>query len=283
MSVLAKSSALKFRWINGQCFEFKLNNGKTLLTDPWFSGGGNLASKCPKGFTVDDIEGADYIFLNHTHGDHTANLGEVYKKFGSTIICHSAVALELARSFDMKLTSIYPVDYEGTYYFDGFILETHHATHHAQGKTLEDTMQWLSCRDDYAGTPTLNAMGSIFNMNFILTTDQGMRIGFIGGNEDDMIKRMVGKDKPNRVIRNKMASSKHKEGAAEKFADWFAQSDIQLLVPMHYETWLTDDPEFSEKVHSDMNRIMNEKGLIGKVAPMERGRWYTLDLSIVEA
>ena len=80
-----------------------------------------------------------------------------------------------------------------------------------------------------------------------------------------------------------MASSKHKEGAAEKFADWFAQSDTQLLVPMHYETWLTDDPEFSEQVHEDMNKIMMEKGLVGRVAPMERGKWYTLDLSINEA
>ena len=53
MSTLASSKAFKFRWINGQCFEFKLNNGKTLLTDPWFSGGGNMASKCPPGFSVE--------------------------------------------------------------------------------------------------------------------------------------------------------------------------------------------------------------------------------------
>ena len=26
------SSALKFRWINAQCLEFKLNNGKTLVS-----------------------------------------------------------------------------------------------------------------------------------------------------------------------------------------------------------------------------------------------------------
>ena len=283
MSTLASSKAFKFRWINGQCFEFKLNNGKTVLTDPWFSGGGALADKCPPGFSIDDIEGADYVFLNHTHGDHIANLQEVFDKFHPTIICHSAVAMELARCFDIKLTSIYPVDYEGTYYFDGFMLETHHATHHAQPSNYPQTIERFSGRTDFGGSPEVNAMGSVFNMNFILTTDQGMRVGFIGGNDDGMLKRMIGKDKPNIVLRNKMASSKHKEGAAKKFADWFSQADIQLLVPMHYETWLTEDPEFAASVHEDMNKVMIEKNLVGRVAPMERGKWYTLDLSINEA
>ena len=283
MSILASSKAFKFRWINGQCFEFKLNNGKTLLTDPWFSGGGNMASKCPPGFSVEDIEAADYLFLNHTHGDHIANLQEVYDRFHPIVICHSAVAMELSRFFSIPLTSIYPVDYEGTYYFDGFIMETHHATHHGQPGDYAQVIERFSGMPDFGGNPELNAMGSVFNMNFIMTTEQGMRVAFIGGNDDGMLKRMTGKDKPNVVIRNKMASSKHKEGAAEKFADWFSQSDMQLLIPMHYETWLTDDPEFSEQVHEDMNRIMMEKGLVGRVAPMERGKWYTLELSINEA
>ena len=283
MSTLASSRALKFRWINGQCFEFKLNNGKTLITDPWYQGGGELAGKCLPGFATEDLEGGDYIFLNHGHGDHTANIQEVYDRFHSTVICHSAIAMEVARCFRVPLTSIYPVDYEGTYYFDGFILETHHGTHHAQPSDYEKTIERFSSRSDFPGSPELNAMGGVFNMNFILTTDQGMRIAFIGGNDDGMLKRMTGKNKPNIVIRNKMASSKVKTGVAETFADWFAQSDIQLLVPMHYETWLTDDPEFAAKVNDDMNKIMEEKGAVGRVAPMVRGKWYTLDLGINEA
>ena len=30
------TSSLKFRWINGQYFEFTLPSGKALLTDPFF-------------------------------------------------------------------------------------------------------------------------------------------------------------------------------------------------------------------------------------------------------
>lgn len=282
MKQIASSTGLKFRWLNGQCFEFKFSNGKTLITDPWYKGGGELASRCLPGFRTEDLEGGDYIFLNHGHGDHTANIQDVYDRFHSTLITHSAVAMEAAKCFHIPLTSIYPVDYEGTYYFDGFILETHHGTHHSQPLDYQETIKRFS-GSQFPGSPDLNAMGGIFNMNFILTTEQGIRIAFIGGNDDGMLKRMEGKNRPNIIIRNKMASSKVKTNVAEDFAEWFAASDVPLLIPMHYETWLTEEPEFARKMIEDMNHIMEEKGKIGRVAPMERGKWYTLDLAVTEA
>ena len=33
---LCTTQGLKFRWINGQCFEFVFPNGKVLLSDPYF-------------------------------------------------------------------------------------------------------------------------------------------------------------------------------------------------------------------------------------------------------
>lgn len=282
MNTLAVSHALRFRWINGQCFEFQFPNGKTLITDPWYSGGGPLAGKCPPGFTTEMLEGGDYIFLNHGHGDHTANIQDVVDRFHSTLITHSANCMTVARDYNIPLTSIYPVDFEGTYYFDGFMLETHHGTHHAQPLNAAQCAERFGGPGGF-GSPELNVLGGMFNMNFILTTDQGMRIAFIGGNDDGMLKRLQGKDKPNIVIRNKMASSKVKTNVAEDFAEWFAGADMQLLIPMHYETWLTEDPAFAQKMIDDMNRIMGEKGMMGRVAGMERGKWYTLDLAVTEA
>ena len=281
MKNLVTSHTLTFRWINGQCFEFRFSNGKTLLTDPWFDlKEGPLADKCPPDFTAADLEGGDYVFLNHTHTDHIANLQEVCDRFHPTVIAHSAVCMELAHQFSIPLTSIYPVDYEGKYYFDGFLLETHHATHHKQPFT---SAQMTGEGSPFRGKMSaLNTMGGIFNMNFILTTQEGMRIAFIGGNDDGMLERMTGTNRPNLIIRNKMASSKVKTHVAEDFAEWFSQADAPLLVPMHYETWLTEDPDFAAKMIEEMNRIMEEKGQIGRVAPMQRCKWYTLDLGISE-
>lgn len=281
MKTLTVAHTLAFRWINGQCFEFRFSNGKTLVTDPWYhQEAGPLAHKCPPDFTTRDLQGADYVFISHTHGDHLANLQEVCDRFHSTVIAHSAVCMELARQFAIPLTSIYPVDYESKYYFDGFILEIHHATHHKQPRNYQ---QMTGCDGPFGGKMAeLNAMGGIFNMNFILTTREGMRIAFIGGNDDGMLQRMTGTNRPNLIIRNKMASSKVKTHVAEDFAEWFSQADVPLLVPMHYETWLTEDPAFAAGMIEDMNRMMKEKGKLGRVAPMQRCKWYTLDLGISE-
>lgn len=275
------SSGLKFRWLNGQSFEFRFSNGKTLITDPWFlDDGSRMARKCVPGFSMDEIDACDYVFVNHGHGDHTAHLQQVVDKFHPTVMTHSAVCMELARTFQIPLTSIYPLDFEGTYYFDGFILETHHGTHHHLKEDYRQCIEHVT-KAQMPGSPDLNAFGGMFNMNFVLTTQEGLRIAFIGGNDDGMIQRLRGKNKPNVIIRNKMASSAVKDNVAEDFANWFAATDTQLLVPMHYETWLTEDPAFAEKMLSDMNRILNEKGCTGRVAAMQRGKWYSLDLSIL--
>ena len=276
------SSGLKFRWLNGQSFEFKFSNGVTLITDPWFvDDGSRMAKKCVPGFSLDEIKGCDYIFVNHGHGDHTADVGRLVEKFNPTVITHSAACLTLARDFNIPLTSVYPVDYQGTYYFDGFILETYHGTHHHLKDTYDSMVQRFA-GGGMPGSNDLNAMGGMFNMNFVLTTQEGLRIAFIGGNDDGMITRLQGKNKPNVIIRNKMASSAVKTNVAEDFAKWFAATDVQLLVPMHYETWLTEDPEFAHKMITDMNDILARENKIGRVAGMERGKWYTLDLMINE-
>lgn len=275
-----KSKSFRFRWINAQCFEFQLNNGKTLLTDPCYKCKESFGKKCPPGFTTKDLEGCDYLFVNHSHGDHISNLQEVYDRFHPTIIAPSPICFQLAKEHEFILTDIYPVDYNQTYYFDGFILETFHGQHHRYDATYQNIAEKF--KEKYPGSQELNALGSIFNMNFILTTDQGFRVAFIGGNDDGMLQRMAGTKKPNIVLRNKMASSAVKEGVSEAFADWVNKADIQLLVPMHYETWLTEDPAFARKVFTDMNDILEKSHAVARAACIERTKWYTVNITIEE-
>ena len=274
------SHGLKLRWINGQCFEFKLSNGKTLLTDPWYSldyPEHKLAKACPPGFSVDDLEGADYIFINHTHVDHLYNLQEVYNRFHSTVIVNAAVAMDLAEAFDIDITSIYPVGYDGTYYFDGFKMEICHGTHHAQPYTLQ---QYYERNVADARRKRISAMGGLFNTNFQLATDEGLRVAFIGGNDDGMIERFNQNGRPNVVLRNKMHRSEHMENVAEAWADFLIRARVPLFIPMHYEQWVSGHPVFTQQVFRDINQIMAEKGLIGRVAALERGKWYSIDLGI---
>lgn len=283
-SVLS-SHGLRFRWINAQCFEFRMPNGTTLITDPFYDfpykpGTSEANMALPFSFTTKDLEGADYIFLNHNHGDHNYNVKEVCERFHSTVITHSATAMELARVFGLPLTSIYPVDFNGIYYFDGFSLEIYHGTHHPQPKTLSDAMVIRKERDDPEGA-FLRSMGGVFNMNFVQNLPGGLRIAFIGGNDDGMLERFR-EIRPNVVIRNKLHSSAHVENVAEEWADYLEQSDVQLMIPMHYETWLNTRPGFAEAQLEEINRIMKERGKGGRVLNPQRTKWYNLELSVTE-
>ena len=80
-----------------------------------------------------------------------------------------------------------------------------------------------------------------------------------------------------------MASSKHKDTAAEQLSKWFSEIDVPILVPMHHENWLVDDPEFTKNLFSQMNQYMVANKKIGRVASMDRCRWYTVNVSVVEA
>ena len=275
--IVASTSGLQFRWINGQGFEFRLPDGTTLLTDPYYDMPGFEAGRgmALTGFHTEDIERVDYVFINHTHGAHIGNLQQVIDRFRPVVICHSAVTMELARNFRIPLTSIYPVDFNGRYYFEGFTLDTYHGTHHAGRGDYAESRSRMPSKDE------LGVMGSIFNVNFVLNLPEGLRVAFVGGNDDGMTERFR-EIRPNIMIRNKMGSSRDFDRVAERFAEVFARSNTQLLIPMHCETWVNERPEFIAQVMDDMNRIMEERGLIGRVRLLERTKWYSLNLSISE-
>ena len=128
-------------------------------------------------FHTEDIENVDYVFVNHTHFDHIANLQQICSRFSPVVICHSAVAMELARTQSIPLISIYPVDFNERYYFDGFYLDTYHGTHHAGRATYKETQ----ARFNSGSNDELAMMGSIFNVNFVMTLHEGLRIAFVGG------------------------------------------------------------------------------------------------------
>ena len=237
--------------------------------------------RLPFPFKTEDLEGADYIFLNHNHGDHNHNVGDVCERFHSVVITHSATAMELARVFELPLTSIYPVDFNGVYYFDGFSLEVCHGTHHVQPKTFSEAMAIRNYRDDPEGA-YLRSMGGVFNMNFVLNLPNGLRIAFVGGNDDGMLERFR-TIRPNVVIRNKMHSSANTEHVAEEWADFLLRSGAQLMIPMHYETWLNTRPGFAEGELKRVNQMMAEAGAVGRALSPERTKWYNLELSVTEA
>lgn len=121
---------LRFRWIHAQCFQFELPGGKILMTDPFFPQNPKAWKEvCTPAFDADELGKVDYVTINHSHFDHTANLPDLFKQARPTVICDRIFARELSAAFQVPEACIHPIVPGLTYHFDDFTLNTFSGNH----------------------------------------------------------------------------------------------------------------------------------------------------------
>ena len=76
----------RIRWLGTACFEIKLDQGKTILIDPYLDD----SVSAPIG--SDQIEGCDAILITHGHYDHILDVGKMVQRFRPSIFCSREVA-----------------------------------------------------------------------------------------------------------------------------------------------------------------------------------------------
>lgn len=113
--------------------------GKTLLFDPFFNGNPAL-----KNIDIDKVK-ADYVFLTHGHGDHTADAVSVAKRTGATCVAAAEVAGWLGKQ---GLEKVHPINHGGPIPFDFGKVRAVNAIH---SSSFSD--------GSYAGNP----LGFVFN------------------------------------------------------------------------------------------------------------------------
>ena len=279
-------SPIRLRWLNCQCFEIKLDTGKTIVLDPFLPGEGNEKfAKFASPYTVDSLEACDYVIINHTHGDHVGSLSELWERFSPTIICHYSVAMTLLETHDVPAGKIVPVGNGETLYFDDFRLETFIGQHVAAPRPARPSLAKMPPSDSEA-EKKLNTLGTMFNTNYIITTKSQFRIGFAPGlrecifnyhwNEKDvdlLLRQYYPGDRPIPRIAATLE---------EDFANELAFVGAPLNMPCHQEaTYEPGNPyddmnEFTRTV----NRILAERGSVSRMLNPERGRWYTVSMGI---
>lgn len=282
------------RWINVQCFEIRLPNGKVILTDPQFSdplSGFERAKnyKIPECFHLkrDVLKQVDYIIINHTHCDHLIDLGYFMKKFNPLLICHEAVAYELARAFDIPFTSIYAVGSQCSYEFEDFSLQTLNAMHMPQDFVYSNMTNIFT--ESYGiegpGTMEIGQLGGLFSMNYMLTTRENLRIGFFAGRMDSPsypgIRQMAAL-KPNVLLRQ--IPVRLPQNPAEIFANEILTTGAQLMLPMHHESFEAElnaqRHQMLTEIFDRINKRLEEKRFAGQAFWPERGKWYGLQIGI---
>jgi L-ascorbate metabolism protein UlaG (beta-lactamase superfamily) len=117
--------------------------GKTLLFDPFFNGNPSL-----KNIDIDKVK-ADYVFLTHGHGDHSADVVGVAKQTGATCVAAAEIAGWLGKQ---GLEKVHPVNHGGPIPFEFGKVRAVNAIH---SSSFSD--------GSYAGNP----------LGFVFTTTEG--------------------------------------------------------------------------------------------------------------
>lgn len=291
------SQALKLRWISVQCYEIVLPNGKVIVTDPFywdtshFDGLTELTKNqkmekdiyAQSGFSVDDFTGADYILLNHVHGDHSNLVGELWNRFFGRVLVPAECAMEVAKTFDIPYATIYPLHPGNTYYFDDFTLKTYPGAHDNRAFREGKFQRPSNPRSLFDGSegfgipcPSLfGPLGSMFNMNFLIETKNNFKIDFSAGRDFEEHLEHMRAEKPNLMLRHRIRSY-----PPEYFADMVEQMGAQLILPLHHNNARASGEDLNEYFRR-VNEILVSRNCAGRAFNPEPYRWYQICTSII--
>lgn len=291
------SQALKIRWISVQCYEMVLPNGKVIVTDPFywdmshFDGLTELTKNqkmekdiyAQTGFSADDFTGADYMILNHVHGDHSNLTGELWNRFYGRVLVPADCAMEVAKAYDIPYPAIYPLYPGNTYYFDDFTLKVCPGAHDNRAfregkfqrpsdpKTLIDGSEGfgISCPS------LLGPLGSIYNFNFMIETKNNYKIDFSAGQDFEEHVEHIRTERPNLMLRHRIRSY-----SPEQYADMIETVGAQLMLPLHHNNARAAGEDLNEYMRK-VNEVLTLRGSAARVFNPEPYRWYQICTSII--
>ena len=292
------SEALKLRWISVQCYEIRLPSGKVLVTDPFYWDMSHFDGipeeqltrnqKMEKqiyaqsGFSVEDFTGADYILLNHVHGDHSNLVGELWNRFYGRVLVPADCAEEVAKAYDIPYATIYPLYPGNTYYFGDFTLKVYPGAHDNRAFREGKFQRPSDPRVMFDGTEgfgiacpsRLGPLGSMFDFNYLIELPNNFKIDFQAGRDFEEHVCHVREEKPNLMLCHRIRSY-----SAEKFAGMIEQMGAQLCLPLHHNNARAKDEDLNA-YFAAVNEILQAKGLSARGFNPEPYRWYSVQTGL---
>ena len=266
---------LRFRWIHAQCFQFELPGGKILMTDPFFPQNPKAWKEvCTPAFDADELGKVDYVTINHSHFDHTANLPDLFKQARPTVICDRIFARELSAAFQVPEACIRPIVPGLTYHFDDFTLNTFSGNHTDLGTVSNfDGGKMFADPENHMIGP-LNSYGCLYNTNYAFTLKNGFFIGFAAGVDLTDLQAAWKNRRPGLLLRQRIATA-----SAESYAEECASLGAQLVLPMHQDASCAENSDmnlFAQKV----NGRLVQKNCTARMFNPQRLKWYSLESRI---
>ena len=266
---------LRFRWIHAQCFQFELPGGKILMTDPFFPQNPKAWKEvCTPAFDADELGKVDYVTINHSHFDHTANLPDLFKQARPTVICDRIFARELSAAFQVPEACIHPIVPGLTYHFDDFTLNTFSGNHTDLGTVSNFDGGKMFADPENPMIGPLNSYGCLYNTNYAFSLKNGFFIGFAAGVDLTDLQAAWKNRRPGLLLRQRIATA-----SAESYAEECASLGAQLVLPMHQDASCAENSDmnlFAQKV----NGRFVQKNCTARMFNPQRLKWYSLESRI---
>lgn len=266
---------LRFRWIHAQCFQFELPGGKILMTDPFFPQNPKAWKEvCTPAFDADELGKVDYVTINHSHFDHTANLPDLFRQARPIVICDRIFARELSAAFQVPEACIRPIVPGLTYHFDDFTLNTFSGNHTDLGTVSNFDGGKMFADPENPMIGPLNSYGCLYNTNYAFTLKNGFFIGFAAGVDLTDLQAAWKNRRPGLLLRQRIATA-----SAESYAEECASLGAQLVLPMHQDASCAENSDmnlFAQKV----NGRLVQKNCTARMFNPQRLKWYSLESRI---
>jgi L-ascorbate metabolism protein UlaG (beta-lactamase superfamily) len=259
--------SIKLRWLGWACFEIVLPSGKVLITDPFI----DYSPSSP--IKSDQVTGADYIALTHTHFDHCTDVGTLVKKFDSKVICSASSAGRLLEFFDFKWTNLIRVRAGDKVTFSDLQVEVKRAEHIYMPIKKEDELKANYPAPLNQMMPALIHAGlhqmpvrDMEMINFVFQTSDNLRLLMFGG--------VAGEYQRNEILQTHPNIAFFQTGGPVA-AELAAFSGAELVIPYHHDTKLeethTKAQEFTRQVAAKSK---------AKVLDIEHGKWYEIGIRV---
>lgn len=265
------SNGFKIRWITCACFEIELPGGKKIITDPYINDSFSSTIK------AEDVTGADYILITHTHFDHVTDVGYLADKYNSKVLVGMLSAYDLATYYDMNFKHILAVTNGDVFKFEDVTIEVLFGKHIDLPFTASQLGADIAERHGYKGMERVNSNGSIEFVNYLITTKNNIRILLWGGKVIDEQYYRIGQLKPNIAI---MQIPGNSMAALSRF---IGHIKPQIVIPHHHDSMKQPGPLGIMDVDQYLADLVDAMKLDAPETALlnaDLGQWYQVNTSV---
>jgi L-ascorbate metabolism protein UlaG (beta-lactamase superfamily) len=277
--------AFHIRWLGTACFEIRIENGKTIVIDPYLDD----SVSAPIG--ADEVEGCDTIFLTHGHYDHVLDVGKLVRRFNPRVFCSRETCDALIEHQDVNPDSFHAVTVGDVVENDGFSAEVVRGVHvdfvaeyhrltggnlltdfgddfqTAVQKGLEASFGPVTLPENFDKWMTQYPGGE--QLNFVFDLGGGTRIYMAGSYPDpDLIN--VAKGTRASLMLLQVLGGKTLGGLESKTAEFGLASGAGVIVPQHHDPLI---PGAEPTDLTELKRIFAKHD--ANFREFEPGHWYS--------